>query len=468
MADTYRDTRDPYNHGYNYYHYPHHQQSYSHMPATPDYLGTPPSQPAALTSYSHYAIPPSPQHSSSGSSDYWYHSYHQFPPTPTSPHSPYSPFTSSPSYSPSSPHFSPYSSSNSSGSPRSAMPAIPDYLNSHETRANLLLRSPYEMRQRIRKRRASASAIADLKILRLKDLPEDDRCCNICMEPYVEEKYPCDQPKKENATRMPCGHVFGSYCLKQWLQNHNTCPACRMEVDYVEVEEEIVPRSRAERRPSLSTHELIVNDLFGEPYRDPAPPRSKTPHQTSRSRPYFGSYEPERRPGTASPATNRPALKRTQTSMGGGTVRYPFARPLSEDYSNYESPSPPRTQSMREQPYGRPSSSSSSTAATTQSEPSHGSDGYYSHPGLPSTRPSNGRATPFRRAEAPCALRKVKLCVMEDEDYGQSRLIKLECGHAFHVDCLYSSMKARGDTADLGARLLWCERCRKYLGRRIE
>lgn len=337
------------------------------------------------------------------------------------------------------------------------MPAIPDYLNS---RPNVLLRNPYEMRQRVRRRRASASAIAALQVLRLADLPEEDRCCNICMEQYVEEKYPCDKPKQENAMRMPCGHVFGSYCLKQWLQNHNTCPACRMEVDFVEVEEEeVVPRSRAQRRPSISTHELIVNDLFGEPYRDPAPPRSKTPHQaSSRSRAYFGNYEPEQRPGTAAPTT-RPALKRAQTSMGSGTVRYPFARPPSEEYGQYSPPSPQRIHGIREVPYERPGSATSSGAATTQSEPTRGSDGYYAQPGR------SGRATPFRRTDMVCALEPLGLCMMDEQGYGQ-RLVRLDCGHGFHADCLYTSMKSRNDAADLGAKLLWCERCRRYLARK--
>ncbi|KAF8424587.1 hypothetical protein EV426DRAFT_712401 [Tirmania nivea] len=458
MADTYRDSRDPYTHTYSYYHHPHHQ-----LPSPPDYLGTLPSQSAALTSYN-YNVPPSPARSSTstGSMDYWHqHPYYaQYPSTPTSPHSPYSPFTSTASYSPSSPHFPSYSTPSSSSSPRAAMPATPDFLNSREPRPHLLLRNPYELRQRVRKRRASASAIADLQVLRLADLPEEDRCCNICMEQYVEEKYPCDKPKKENAMRMPCGHVFGSYCLKQWLQNHNTCPACRMEVDYVEVEEEeVLPRSRAQRRPSLSTHELIVNDLFGEPYRDPAPPRSKTPHHTSsRSRSYFGNCEPEQRPGTATPAT-RPSLKRTQTLMGTGTVRYPFARPPSDEYCQYTPPSPQRIHGIRESPYERPGSATSSGAATTQSEPTWGSDGYYAQ----SAR--SGRATPFRRADMVCALESLGLCMMDEQVYGQ-RLMRLDCGHGFHADCLYTSMKSRGDAADLGAKLLWCERCRRYLARK--
>ena len=344
------------------------------------------------------------------------------------------------------------------------MPAVPDFLSSRESRPTLTMRDPYDIRLKARKRRASASAIANLPTLRLADLPEDDRLCNICMEPYLDEKYHCDKPKKENATKMPCGHVFGSYCLKQWLQNNNTCPACRTEVDYVEVEtEEVSPRSRAHRRSEPSTHEMIVNDLFGEPYRDPEPPRSKTPHH-SRSRSYFGTYDPEPRPGTVAPTTARPSLRRMQTSMTGGTIRYPFTRPSSEDYNQYSPPSPPRIHGMREAPFERPGSATSSGAGTIHSEPTRGSDGYYSQPGLPSAR--NGRATPFRRADMVCALEPLGLCMIEDPELVQQRLVRLDCGHGFHSDCLRASVKSRGSFTDSGTKLLWCERCRRHFSRK--
>lgn len=90
---------------------------------------------------------------------------------------------------------------------------------------------------RNRKRRASEKAISELKHMRLIDLKEDDDCCIICMEAFVDIKSSTDEPKRENALQMPCGHVFGSHCLKLWLKDHSTCPTCRKEVDFIEDDE---------------------------------------------------------------------------------------------------------------------------------------------------------------------------------------------------------------------------------------
>jgi len=35
----------------------------------------------------------------------------------------------------------------------------------------------------------------------------------------------------EEATKMPCGHLFHNGCLLKWLRAHNTCPVCRTTVE---------------------------------------------------------------------------------------------------------------------------------------------------------------------------------------------------------------------------------------------
>ena len=101
------------------------------------------------------------------------------------------------------------------------------------------------------KKHATESAIANLKKISVKDLREDDRKLPICTEeyhlkpvgpcsPYVEdvEEEECGgdmkcvvDDKGETPLRMPCGHTFGSTCLKTWLRESPACPLCREEVE---------------------------------------------------------------------------------------------------------------------------------------------------------------------------------------------------------------------------------------------
>lgn len=46
--------------------------------------------------------------------------------------------------------------------------------------------------------------------------------CAICLS---------DQKIGQLASRMPCGHLFCSECLRKWLEKSNTCPVCRYEVE---------------------------------------------------------------------------------------------------------------------------------------------------------------------------------------------------------------------------------------------
>lgn len=72
--------------------------------------------------------------------------------------------------------------------------------------------------------RPAAAAIVDSlekQIIPCRSSEDDNvpkyECC-ICM---------CDMDEGEEATRMPCGHLFHFDCIKQWLATNNTCPVCR-------------------------------------------------------------------------------------------------------------------------------------------------------------------------------------------------------------------------------------------------
>lgn len=154
-----------------------------------------------------------------------------------------------------------------------------------------------------KKKHASQRALESLKTVDLETLPESDRNCTICFDPFepvqkdesqsdgdlfsgkgfsnaipddesifLEEDDPgivfpgnvtgtrtsnyslntdpvfikekekrktdADKNKKIQhiAVKMPCGHIFGETCIREWLKNEVTCPLCRTEVDSEESE----------------------------------------------------------------------------------------------------------------------------------------------------------------------------------------------------------------------------------------
>lgn len=60
--------------------------------------------------------------------------------------------------------------------------------------------------------------------IQLRDLPEDCRNCNICMEAFTGDA------DTEQPVSLGCGHIFGSFCIKAWVsssQVSQSCPLCR-------------------------------------------------------------------------------------------------------------------------------------------------------------------------------------------------------------------------------------------------
>lgn len=121
-----------------------------------------------------------------------------------------------------------------------------------------------------KEKHASQKALDSLEAVDPATLPESDRTCAICFDafesgnpeliiddldpdpledtlPSTEEpdirfptsstggvkSYTPPAPPAEahRAVRMPCGHVFGDLCIREWLRNEVTCPLCRKEVE---------------------------------------------------------------------------------------------------------------------------------------------------------------------------------------------------------------------------------------------
>ena len=61
-----------------------------------------------------------------------------------------------------------------------------------------------------------------------------DAACPICQEPVGQ---PTPEGKAESWSKLPCGHKFGSHCIKYWLglrtEDKPCCPICRRNVAHL-------------------------------------------------------------------------------------------------------------------------------------------------------------------------------------------------------------------------------------------
>ena len=81
------------------------------------------------------------------------------------------------------------------------------------------------------------------------DLTEEtNKNCCICLE---------DQVIGSTAVKLPCGHIFHSPCLIEWLEKSCMCPICRyeLETDDVDYEKERKTRMKT-RKPRMRRDEL--------------------------------------------------------------------------------------------------------------------------------------------------------------------------------------------------------------------
>lgn len=58
-------------------------------------------------------------------------------------------------------------------------------------------------------------------VTNVSDLPEDQRCCSICLE---------DFQNNDKVRRLPCLHFFHEDCVDRWLRSSASCPVCKHSV----------------------------------------------------------------------------------------------------------------------------------------------------------------------------------------------------------------------------------------------
>ena len=64
----------------------------------------------------------------------------------------------------------------------------------------------------------------NLEVTKITDtsrLDSEKRKCVICMEEYIQG---------DNAIYLPCFHLYHEDCIREWLQNHDTCPVCKLKL----------------------------------------------------------------------------------------------------------------------------------------------------------------------------------------------------------------------------------------------
>jgi len=69
-------------------------------------------------------------------------------------------------------------------------------------------------------------------------IPKDDDCCSICLEEYKigdtiarsNTGNNKDKIEEDNNNSNSCNHCFHKDCIVAWLQNHDECPLCRVDM----------------------------------------------------------------------------------------------------------------------------------------------------------------------------------------------------------------------------------------------
>ncbi|XP_054792881.1 probable E3 ubiquitin-protein ligase RHC2A [Prosopis cineraria] len=75
--------------------------------------------------------------------------------------------------------------------------------------------------QQLSTRPTSNKAIASLKKLKISRDEMKADLCSICLENFEDD---------EDASAMPCNHIYHRDCIVTWLKTNHTCPLCRFQM----------------------------------------------------------------------------------------------------------------------------------------------------------------------------------------------------------------------------------------------
>lgn len=90
---------------------------------------------------------------------------------------------------------------------------------------------------------AAKKAVENLPMIQIQAKHVEDKAeCAVCKDEFKEG---------ENAANLPCGHLYHKDCIVPWLEQHNTCPTCRYEL---EVED---PELEAERKKRMASRKVL-------------------------------------------------------------------------------------------------------------------------------------------------------------------------------------------------------------------
>ncbi|KAK9324604.1 hypothetical protein V1517DRAFT_316917 [Lipomyces orientalis] len=256
---------------------------------------------------------------------------------------------------------------------------------------------------------------------------------------YTEQRQPASEENQESSPQsdasehvpieMPCGHIFGKNCLKEWLMSSTTCPLCRTAI-----EAEPQPRPDQQGRFSGGFPFILA--------------------------PLFSLFRQSGLNQDHSDAQNQPT--HSQTPAAASAAAPAFTTPSAPQSSPVEpsinrNPSAGSSYAVRHHPYSRPTGTSTSATSAVSS----------------ASASTEGLSSVLARPDLECGSALVGLC----EESGS--FVRLDCGHGYHEDCLRTSMRAHGDVeipnlrseADVSTsapdqprvrREVWCMRCRRY------